>query len=84
MPADEDETLAAYNGVELKLPDTPMHVLTMGEQELPLTLNVVGGSATEDFWFATDDAFVGESAAWAWKKPRHRGKTGGRGKEGRG
>lgn len=60
MPADEDETLAAYNGVELKLPDTPMHVLTMGEQELPLTLNVVGGSTTEDFWFATDDAFVGE------------------------
>ena len=60
VPADEDETLAAYNGVELKLPDTPMHVLTMGEQELPLTLNVVGGSTTEDFWFATDDAFVGE------------------------
>ena len=60
VPADEDETLAAYNGVELKLPDTPMRVLTMGEQELPLTLNVVGGSTTEDFWFATDDAFVGE------------------------
>ena len=68
VPADEDETLAAYNGVELKLPDTPMRVLTMGEQELPLTLNVVGGSTTEDFWFATDDAFVGEFAAWAWRK----------------